>query len=198
MNLRKLLNIFLIFAVFVSWGRIFFAISGKVFGSAGLSSLKYFTILSNLLEAFASLIWLIKRNEELKYIAAVSVTLTMITVLVFLGPIFGYFAMFAGANLWLHLLVPLMALLEVLFLNKTRFDRKANFHAALPMVIYGIFYLGNILLNGVGEWPRSNDWYGFCRWGIPVGIGIYFFIAFATYMIGFCTRKLGELIIKKK
>ena len=39
--------------------------------------------------------------------------------------------------------------------------------AVIPMIVYGTFYLGNILLNGRGEWPDTNDWYGFAMWGIP-------------------------------
>ena len=42
---------------------------------------------------------------QLKYAATVSVGLTFLTVMLFLGPRFGYGAMFQGVNLWFHLLM---------------------------------------------------------------------------------------------
>ena len=50
---------------------------------------------------------------------------------------------------------------------------KYTFIAAIPSLIYGNFYLANCLINGVGEWPETNDWYGFLNWGYPVGIAIF-------------------------
>ncbi|MBQ4019085.1 MAG: hypothetical protein II606_00175, partial [Erysipelotrichaceae bacterium] len=112
MKTRKLLNIFMAIAVLYAWGSMFLGLSQEALAARGLASLRYFTILSNLLEAIACVVWLINGNEKIKYIAAVSVSMTFIVVMVFLGPLFGYAAMFYGVSFWLHGVVPLCAIFE--------------------------------------------------------------------------------------
>ena len=94
MNKRKVLNIIIFLIVLITWLRMVFAPSDELLTARGLSSLKYFTVLSNLFEGIACVIWLFNGNEKIKYAAAVSVTLTLIVVLTFLGPLYGYVAMF--------------------------------------------------------------------------------------------------------
>ncbi len=48
-KIRKTLNILLAIAVFGAWGHMVFS-GGGTLADSGLSSLKYFTVLSNLLE----------------------------------------------------------------------------------------------------------------------------------------------------
>ena len=50
-KLRKYVNIFLVIAVIGSWIAIFVSASGTLMQN-GLNSMKYFTVLSNLLEGF--------------------------------------------------------------------------------------------------------------------------------------------------
>ena len=52
---RKALNVVLAIAVFGAWGQMVFSGEGTL-ASTGLSSLKYFTVLSNLLMAAASIV----------------------------------------------------------------------------------------------------------------------------------------------
>ena len=190
MKYRRLLNIALIVIVLLSWGELSFFHSDSFMTGRNFASLKYFTILSNLFEAFASIVWLINGNERIKYAASVAVGLTFFTVLFFLGPIFTYRFMFSGPSFFLHGLVPVAAMLEMIFLCKERFDRRDNLSACLSMILYGIFYLGNILLNGIGVPPQHNDWYGFLRWGWGIGIAIFFLMIAAVYLIGLGIRKL--------
>lgn len=194
MNKRKIFNIVIFIIVLTTWLRMVFARSELALTAGGVSSLKYFTVLSNLFEGIACLVWLYKKDEEIKYAAAVSVTLTMIVVLTFLGPLYGYIPMFSGVSFWMHLVVPLAALLEVLFWNKEKFDLHDNLLACIPMGIYGIFYIGNNIINGIGQWPYTNDWYGFLMWGYPIGILIYFIILLLVFLIGFAIRKIKDRI----
>jgi hypothetical protein len=53
----------------------------------------------------------------------------------------------------------------------------------IPTAIYGSIYLVNILINGVGKWPNSNDWYGFVKWGLGVGILIFVVILFISWIM---------------
>ena len=189
---RKALNVLLAIAVFGAWGRM--VVSGEgTLASTGLSSLKYFTVLSNLLEGFACLYWLagkVAKGERLKFVATVAVSITFLVVMTFLGPLYGYPFMFEGANLWLHLLVPVGAILEQIFLSKGTFDRKDMLFAALPVLFYGAGYLGNILMNGVGEWPDTNDWYSFMMWGYPGAAVIYGGLVLISLALGLLFRKV--------
>ena len=189
---RKALNVVLAIAVFGAWGQMVFSGEGTL-ASTGLSSLKYFTVLSNLLEGFACLYWLAgkgAKGERLKFVATVAVSITFLVVMTFLGPLYGYPAMFHGGNLWLHLIVPVGAILEQLFLSKGPFGLKDVLFAALPVLFYGAGYLGNILMNGVGEWPDTNDWYSFMMWGYPGAAVIYGGLLLISLALGLLFRKV--------
>lgn len=197
-RIRLYVNILLAVLVFGSWLGMFFFGSGSLVQN-GFGSLRYFTLLSNLFVGFVAAAWLAGiRMERLKYIAAASVGLTLATVLFFLGPIYGYPEMFSGFNLPLHLIIPVIAILEVIFLADTPFTRKDNLLVIIPPLMYGIVYLINILVNGIGEWPDTNDWYFFFHWGYPVGALIYVVLIIVTWSIGFAMRKLQRAEYKDK
>ena len=133
-----------------------------------------------------------RRKPALRIIASATVTVTLAVVLGFLGPIFGYSSLFAGANLYLHLLSPLAAILNCIVSRAgSRTYRRAALYAMIPTFLYAAFYLANILLNGVGEWPDTNDWYGFTMFGwgfVPVIFGAIVgatgLFALLLYMLG--------------
>ena len=197
-KLRKYVNILLVAAVLGSWIALFVSASGTLMHN-GINSLKYFTVLSNLFEGAASVIWLVssRRNgkasalaELLKFMAAAAVGLTCAVVLAFLGPLYGYPEMFAGPSLFMHLLIPVIAIAEIIFLSDAEYTRKDNRLVMLPPVVYGVFYLGNNIINGIGEWPDTNDWYFFLAWGYPVGILIFAVICGVIWLLGLAMRKL--------
>jgi len=192
MNKRKVLNIIIFIIVLFNWSRMALGRNTLAFTSRGITSLKYYTVLSNLLEAFASLIWIFNKNEKIKYIAATSVVLTMLVVLCFLGPLFGYSVMFIGVNFWMHLIVPIMVLFEIIFISKAKYSFKDNLLACIPLLIYGLFYMANNLINGVGRWPYTNDWYGFFIWGYPIAFLLFFVLIIVVYLIAFTIRKIKD------
>lgn len=192
MKYRKYLNVFIFVIVIINWIRMMLGLSNTGLASSGLRSLKYFTVLSNMFEAYASMMWLYKKDEKLKYIASVSLSLTFITVVLFLGPLFGYRIMFIGSNFWFHLIVPIIAVMEVIFLSKYTISKKDNLFALMPMFIYGLFYVGNIFINGVGSWPNINDWYGFFTWGYTGGVVVFVVISLATYFMGYVIKKINN------
>ena len=206
---RRFVNIFLVAAVFGSYFAIFFFGTGSLVQN-GIGSLRYFTMLSNLFVGFVAIAWLKSshskgagidgrtgsgdkpdaRIERLKYIAAASVGLTCATILGFLGPIYGYKEMLAGANLFMHLVTPVAAMAEIIFLSDVSYTRRDNRLAMIPPLLYGLVYLANILINGRGEWPATNDWYFFFAWGYPVGIIIYVVLLTVTWLLALLMRKL--------
>ena len=106
-KVRVGVNALLVVMVGVAWLVMIFGSEGML-SSGGLSNLKYFTVLSNVFEGAASAVWLILNGraasdkgrrfaELLKYAACVCVGLTFVTVLVFLGPLYGFGNMFLHA-----------------------------------------------------------------------------------------------------
>ena len=197
-TIRKIVNIILVIAVAGSWYTILFFSFGPLIQN-GFGSMKYFTVQSNLLEGLASVVWLVSTHkngkasrmaELLKYIAAAAVGLTCATVLFFLGPLYGYLAMLRGGNFFMHLLTPVISVAEMIFLSDAAFSRKDNALVVLSPLVYGTFYLGNNLINGIGEWPDTNDWYFFLAWGYPIGILIFAVICAVTWLLGLVMRKL--------
>ena len=168
-----------------------------VLSAPGLHSLKYFTVLSNLLQGVASLIYAVAlltggaplAVRVLKYAATTSVALTFATVVCFLGPVFGFKGMYEGANLWFHLLTPVLAALDFVLLDRSGpIPFAASFVAIVPMALYAAFYVTNLLVNGVGEGRHTNDWYGFMRGGWSGAAVIAAVIALGTWAMALLMR----------
>jgi hypothetical protein len=174
------LNLAMAVLVAVAWRIMLHQSEDGTLSSAGLSSLRYYTVLSNLLLGLSSLaaavflaLILAGRLQALprwltllKYAAVTSTTVTFTTVMVYLGPVFGFPFMFQGANLHFHLIVPLLALAEALLLARERLAFTDALWAALPTLLYGIWYVVNCLVNGV----EGNDVYYLMRSGPLVSV----------------------------
>ena len=138
----------------------------------GLSVLRYFTIQSNLLCGLAALaaaisllaggvphwIWL------WKYIGTAAVTVTLLTVLFFLGPAVGYGKLLSGRDLYLHLIGPLLAIVSFCFCERFY---PLSFPLALtgliPVILFGTLYLYKVVL--CPEEKRWEDFYGYNKNG---------------------------------
>ncbi len=194
-------KVLLVLLVAFAWVQMLSRAGGNL-SSTGLRSLRYFTVLSNLLCGIAALVHLIAlarrsvspRVLRLSYVGTVAVGVTLMVVLLFLGPLYGYRSMLEGANLWFHLVIPLLAILDHILLEQgDRPTFRDTLLAMLPSFLYGIGYAANLLINGFGgEWPDTNDWYLFFHWGTPVGIGIYIAILALTWGIALALRGLGK------
>ena len=196
---RLILNIAIAAVVLFMWIRMFLR-GGGVLAGSGFSSMKYFTVLSNQLEGIACAVWLASSRkgkasagvETFKYVACVAVMVTFCVVALFLGPIYGYGFLYQGSNLWFHLIIPLAAMFEALFLARQRYTNRDTCLAMLPALCYGTFYLINIAVNGKGEWPGTNDWYGFLNWGWAIGFLIFAGIALTSWLLGLLLRKAAR------
>lgn len=201
-RLRMAVNALLFVGVATGWFLMAFGGVG-VLRSGGLEGLKYFTVLSNVLEGAAALAWMISVGATgretrfvtvLKYIAAVCVGLTFVTVLVFFGPLYGYLSMYRSANFFFHLLIPLGAMAEFVLMNKESVSLSENLAAVGAPLLYGSVYLINVLVQVPTDDPFEHDFYGFVLWGLPVGIGIFAVICVATFLIGLALRKCNGLV----
>ena len=145
---------------------------GAVLVHARHSSLKnilrYFTALSNLFCAAAALALALARLGGVpslplllfKYVGTVAVLVTLLTVLLFLGPHYGYKMLFSGPDLWLHLVCPLLALLSYLLWDRAPLSLATALLGVLPVLLYGLLYLRRVVFQ-----QRWEDFYDFNRGG---------------------------------
>ncbi|MBR0507433.1 MAG: hypothetical protein IJJ86_02375 [Clostridia bacterium] len=139
----------------------------------------YFTTLSNVLCAIAALAVLIAQlcgglpfwALLLKYAGTAAVTVTMLTVLLFLGPVSkDWKGLLSRAELFLHLICPLLALVSFLFFEKTAMPAWTIAVGTAPVVLYAILYWYKVIR--APEPRRWEDFYGFNRNGKwPVSVG---------------------------
>ena len=131
---------------------------------AGKKSLRFFTILSNLFCAVSALLWVLSSSYWawlLKYVGTVAVTVTLLTVIFFLGPNMGYKPLFSGKELYLHLCGPLLAIVSFCFMEcQFALSFSLSLLGILPVIIYGFVYLVEVVI--LKNW---EDFYGYNKDG---------------------------------
>ena len=152
---------------------------------------RYFTVLSNILCAVSSFMVAVFRITGIlpeaillfKYAGTAAVTVTMMTVLLFLGPIvYDYKSLLSGGDLWLHLICPLLAIVTYLIWDKTDVPFWTVLFGVLPVLLYGILYLYRVVL--VPEEKRWEDFYGFNKDGKwPVAFAAMIAVASAISIV---------------
>ncbi len=134
--------------------------------------LRFFTVLSNLFCAAACLAVAVARlcgtvpNAVLvlKFVGTSAVAVTLLTVLLFLGPfVYDYKTLLSGPDLLLHLICPVLAVASFLLWDRPKASFGVVFLGVLPVLAYGAFYLYHVVvLQGERRW---DDFYGFNRNG---------------------------------
>ncbi len=158
----------------------------------GFSDLfRYFTVLSNELCAICAAIVLIawtggslpKWVVLLKFVGTVAVSVTLLTVFLYLGPVSGEWKyLLSGPDLFWHLFCPLIAIVSLCVFEHTDFGFGWVFTALIPVVLYGIFYLWRVVL--LPEDRRMEDFYGFNKTGKwPVSMLMIFVLAFSAGVV---------------
>lgn len=171
------------------------------FGEAGVlastrwSSFKYFTIQSNVFAGLASLFSLIyllvKKGEKypgwlivVKMVSTVSVGVTFTVVMTYLGAVYGYAKLFNNANLYLHGIIPVLAMVFfALFEPKAKLKFTMNLFSLLPVTIYGIAYLINVAVRNDYGNIKGADWYAFGAYGLGIGCLCLFIIIVMSFGI---------------
>ena len=138
----------------------------------GLKAFRYFTVLSNAFCAVTALVMAICQAAGrvtpaavlLKYLGTVSVSVTLLTVFLFLGPSQGgYGELLQGDNLYMHLIVPVLAILSFCLIEKQRMSLGTALTGVVPVLVYGAVYLCKVVF--APEERRWDDFYGFNRGG---------------------------------
>lgn len=168
--------------------------------SEGIENFKYFTVLSNIFCGITSGLFLIFKfkNKQLsilvKLMAASATGLTFIIIAAFLQPLYPDLNLYKGGNLFFHLIVPIIAMIEFVLIKTEQIPFGYTFLSAVLALVYGTGYCMNILINGKGVWPDTNDWYGFLNWGWPVGIAIFAFVVLMDWIMACLLRFLNKII----
>ena len=171
---------------------------------------KFYTVDSNILMGVVSAVFivfelrLIKGKIDiiptqvyvLKLIGTVGVTLTFLTVVLYLGHIAenGFFSMFMNTNLFFHFIIPVLSMITFIFLEKTdQIKFKHTFIGTTTMLVYAVFYVINILLHiENGKVSPKYDWYWFVQQGIWSMIIVLPLMIVFTYIISLCLWKLNK------
>ena len=214
-KISLILNILIV--IIVTLGTIFmftgftFMRSELLLESNGYSMFRFYTVDSNILIGIASLILLIFELKLLnhkidniplgvsifKYLSTSGITLTFLVTLLFLSPQYGFYAMYNNTNLLFHLIVPLLSIISYIFFEKHDNKYKYAFYGIIPMFIYSIFYILNIITHiNDGGLTFKYDFYGFLRGNlsniyivIPI---IYFVTYFISLTLLFFNRKVNK------
>ena len=201
MNTRKrYLNLFfnflIVVLVLISIYLMITTSDGIIKGSK-LKALKYFTVQSNIfmgISAFISLFYLLFKKDKyptwvtiLKLISTTCLTLTFLTVLAYLAPLMGINMVFLGANLYMHLFIPVVSIFTFIFIEpKVDLKFKWNFFSMIPSGTYGTIYI--ICLTAFNDFGNIDgwDWYAFGTYGLGVGF---------VMLIGLNLVALGSSIV---
>ncbi len=169
--------------------------------SSGLENFKFYTVLSNVFCGITALIYLIfifaKKGTDkmaaLKLAAVCGVAITFAVVAFMFGPLYGFPNFYKRGNLFFHLLLPVTAMAEFIFVKRKKISFRYTVFAAIPTLLYAIGYLLNILINGIGgPWPDTNDFYGFLNWGWPAGICIFTGIPLTAFAVACLFRLISN------
>lgn len=152
----------------------------------GRKALRFFTAQSNVLcAAGALMMWIFPESRAawvLKYMGTCAVTVTMLTVFLFLAPSVGkdwVSKLLKGSDLFMHLITPLLALFSFCVLEKRGMGFGTALWGMLPVAVYGPWYLNRILFAPAEK--RWEDFYGFNKGGKwPVSFGM---MGIGTFLI---------------
>ena len=158
----------LIFIVTAVLAVRFFRKDGKWSPDNGRAAFRFFTVQSNALCAVSALFMCVAPSAAwawtLKYVGTAAVTVTMMTVFLFLAPSMGSLKkLLAGADFFMHLATPLLAIISFSFLEKRGMGFGTALLGMLPVLLYGSWYLYKVIY--APEDRRWNDFYGFNKGG---------------------------------
>ncbi len=133
------------------------------------AAFRFFTVQSNAFCAAAALLLVLSGGADwawiLKYVGTAAVTVTMITVFVFLAPSMegGLWPLLKDFNFFMHFLTPVLAIVSFSVFENRSMDFGTALLGVLPVVFYGSWYLYKAIFAPEGK--RWEDFYGFNKGG---------------------------------
>lgn len=173
----------------------------------GVRCFRYFTNDSNILAAFACLalipaqiralrsesgeLILFRPHRIFKFTGTVAVTVTLLTVVFFLAPLWGehWPQLFSGNTLWLHLVCPLLCLGSFIFCETDEPLRLRDaLWGVLPTFVYGNLYLFMVIVLG----PERGGWEDFYSFNL----GGFWYLSYLGMNVGTYLLSLGILALR--
>ena len=177
----------------------------------------YFTVQANTFMGIVSLVFAIKEYQLLnkkikeialkyyilKMVATIAVGLTLFVVFTIFGILSkgGIMPLIRNSNLFFHLVIPLISILNFVILEKTDdIKLKHTFYGLIPTALYEVYYATNLMANMKnGKVSPMYDWYNFAQNGLwstiavaPIMLGITYIIALTIWRIN---SKINEQTI---
>ena len=187
----------------------------------GWELLKYFTVQSNILAGVAAAVFavyeiMLFEDKVLKipdwvyifkYAANVGVTVTFLTVAVYLAPVYGegnYFKFFYNSNLFFHFLVPVLSFVSFSFFELTdAITFKKAFWGMAHFTVYGAIYMA-VAYTHVSTWEsraledlRAYNWYGFADVNVFLTVILVLIMCLMTYLICVATWFINKKMYTK-
>ena len=134
---------------------VMITIGSKALGETNITVFKYFTFQSNIFMGAVALVYaiyqlliILNKRDKLPHVLLVfnhvgvtAVGLTFLIVIFFLAPGYGFDKMYNNANLFFHALVPIVAMINYMFLEKECSFKFINtLFSIIPSLLYGIVY----------------------------------------------------------
>ena len=173
---------------------------------------KYFTFQSNVFVGIISAIYatyqiliLTKRKDKIPHVLSIfnhvgvsAVGLTFIIVLAFLAPGYGFDKMYNNANLFFHLVVPVVAMVNYMFyIRNEKYHFIQTLYAVLPSLIYGIVYFIIVASNNAyGD--TVIDFYQFGKNGPLSGTFNFLAVMVINYLVAIFIYFINRLVFKKR
>ena len=181
--------------------------------STGFGAFKFFTVDSNLFLTIVACIFIVydckllagkiktipKWLMILKYVATVSVGVTFFTVFLYLGWVAegGMISLLRNSNLFLHLIMPVLAFITFLFFDDIKLESKHIIYGLIPLFVYSIYYGINGLAhmkNGII--PLEFDIYGFLQDGLLKAVIVLVVVFIGNYIISYGLYKIKLMILE--
>ena len=177
----------------------------------GIIIFKYFTVQANVLAGIASCVFAVyeikmltgkigvipKWIYSLKYASSIGVTITFLTVALYLAPIseMGYFYLFMDSNIFFHFLIPLTTFIGFVFFEHAETSFKHTLFGFIHFFIYGIVYMSLALTHiENGEIPLEYNWYLLASPDPTFTLTVIFIMCVATYLVSVLVWLLNKKI----
>lgn len=206
-----IIAVFVIFATISMYTGFEFMGHATMLVEDGINMLQFYTVQSNLLMGIMAVVYavydvLLLKNRIskipaivslLKLMFTVGVSVTLLTVVLYLTPITGgnAAALYMNSNLFFHTLVPILAIITFLCFEKTKSIRFRYVSLCLiPTILYGVYYAINAFVHMVdGKVPYKYDWYLFAQGGVWMTIGVFAMMLTFAYLISVTLWKLNRI-----
>ena len=204
------LNI-LVFLLVLAGTIVMVSVKSEELATNDLSVFKYFTFQSNVfmgcvaaVYGYYQLLMILKKVDKIPHaltifnlIATSAVALTFIVVIAFLGPGYGYDKMYKNANLFFHLLVPVLAIVNFIFYSRSeKYHFIQTLFTIIPSFLYGLVYFIVVASqNAYGD--IKIDFYFFGKDGPLIGAVNYLAVMSIAYVIALILYFSNRLVFKK-